>query len=495
MQKWIEELSLLAHGYCLTWDPFLLLLHAVSDLTIALCYFAIPFAIWYYVQKRPDIELKSVAWLFVAFIMLCGLTHVMGLITLWQPIYVLQGTIKAMTAGVSLAAATAMILLMPKALAIPTPHQLQLVNGKLGDEIQAHKRTLVELQRSKDGLERRVKERTRDLERANQEFSKVFDEAPVAMMIVSADGLIERFNSQSAALFDCNASQALGKPFRQFVPAGIEAYKKHFRQLHATSGTSDPHVFLEETVGQKKSGVLFPADVGLNVMSFEKTEQFVASVFDLTERRQKEEQIELLMREVNHRSNNLLAVVQTIAAQTARETSGQEFADTLIRRLKSLSASQDLIIKGNWTAIPMRDLVSRQLEHLDTSCEKSIKIEGPEMKLSPSAAQGIGMALHELATNASKYGAFSNHNGSVAITWQILDTDAGKYFELLWQEFDGPSVVPPKRKGFGTIVIERMASHAVQGEVELVYAPEGIRWKLTAPLHCVMQTSSGVTIH
>jgi signal transduction histidine kinase len=154
------------HGYCLMWRPDLVAMHAVSDALIALSYFSIPGAIYLFVKRREDFEFRGAAFLFVAFIGLCGLTHVAGLVTLWQPYYGAQGMVKMATAGVSILTAFALWPMLPKLLAVPSPMQLRDVNRRLEDEVARHTRTEEQLIQARDRLEDRVRERTRELEDA-----------------------------------------------------------------------------------------------------------------------------------------------------------------------------------------------------------------------------------------------------------------------------------------------------------------------------------------
>lgn len=219
----------------------------------------------------------------------------------------------------------------------------------------------------------------------------------------------------------------------------------------------------------------------------------VCNFYDLSERQRYDEHIRYLMREVNHRSKNLLTVVLSMARQTARSSPPAEFIDRFSKRLYSLSGSQDLIVQGNWGGVSFRDLVESQLQHLGEEMQaKRIRIEGPEMVFTPTAAQGIGMALHELSTNALKYGSLSVPGGTVSILWDTVDN--GRSFRIGWSEQGGPPVSPPQENGFGRTVIERMAGLSVGGTVELQYAPEGVQWELKAPLDEVVLTGGAVLV-
>jgi PAS domain S-box-containing protein len=197
---------------------------------------------------------------------------------------------------------------------------------------------------------------------------------------------------------------------------------------------------------------------------------------DITERKAYEEQIHLLMREVNHRAKNMLSLVQAIARQTATREP-EDFIGCFAERIRALAAGQDLLIRNEWQGVDVEDLVRAQLAHFADLIGTRIVVDGPRLRLKPASAQAIGLALHELATNAGKYGALSTDSGRVHIFWQT-DGDA---LTMSWTERDGPPVSAPERRGFGTTVIETMANHSLDGAVDLDYAPSGLSWRLTCP--------------
>jgi PAS domain S-box-containing protein len=197
---------------------------------------------------------------------------------------------------------------------------------------------------------------------------------------------------------------------------------------------------------------------------------------DVTERKTGEEQIRLLIREVNHRAKNMLSVVSAIAHQTATKNP-QDFIERFSERIQALSASQDLLIRNEWKGVKIEDLVRAQLAHFASLIDSRITVRGPGLHLKPASAQAIGLALHELATNAGKYGALSTNNGRVDIRWQA----AANLFTMSWIENEGPPVVEPTRRGFGSTVIDTMAKQSLGGEVAVNYAPSGLRWQLTCP--------------
>jgi two-component sensor histidine kinase len=203
---------------------------------------------------------------------------------------------------------------------------------------------------------------------------------------------------------------------------------------------------------------------------------FVIVAQDVTERRAHEEQVQLLLREVNHRAKNMLSVVDAIAHQTASREP-EDFIGRFSERIQALAANQDLLVQNAWQGVDAGDLVRAQLAHFADLIGSRIVLNNQKLRLNSAAAQGIGLALHELATNAGKYGALSTNRGRIDIGWR---TD-GDNLIVSWTESEGPSVSPPKRRGFGSIVVEAMAERSVGGVVHLDYLPSGLTWRLSCP--------------
>jgi PAS domain S-box-containing protein len=197
---------------------------------------------------------------------------------------------------------------------------------------------------------------------------------------------------------------------------------------------------------------------------------------DITERKRREEKEHLLMREINHRAKNMLSVVDAIAHQTATRNP-EDFVERFSERIQALSANQDLLVRNEWNGVEIADLVRAQLAHFADLIGSRIAMHGPKLRLNPASAQAIGLALHELATNAGKYGALSTDRGRVDVSWE----SDGDILTMSWSEREGPLVSAPRRRGFGTIVMEAMAARSVDGKVDLDYAPSGLTWRLTCP--------------
>lgn len=214
--------------------------------------------------------------------------------------------------------------------------------------------------------------------------------------------------------------------------------------------------------------------------------RILGTLQDITESKRAEEHIRLLMREVNHRSKNLLAVVQAIAGQTAAKGDPQLFARRFGERLKGLSLSHDLLIKNAWEGADLRELILSQLSHFGEAVGRRIILRGPPLLVRASAAQALGLALHELSTNAGKYGSLSIEGGTAEIAWTVMETAGAPHLRMSWSEQGGPPVAKPSRHGFGTLLITDVVAKSAQGEVTLDYPRSGIRWSFVAPLDRIL---------
>ncbi len=250
------------------------------------------------------------------------------------------------------------------------------------------------------------------------------------------------------------------------------------RELLRRMVTGELAVFDMEKRYIRKDGNTVWARVTANIIRDESGQPLrdTAVVQDITERKEREEREHLLMREVNHRAKNMLSVVDSIAHQTATRNP-EGFIERFSQRIQALSANQDLLVRNEWNGVEIADLVRAQLAHFADLIGSRIAMRGPKLRLNPASAQAIGLALHELATNAGKYGALSTDWGHVDVCWGI----DGDTLTTSWTERDGPPVSAPQRRGFGTIVMEAMAERSVDGNVDLDYAPSGLTWRLTCP--------------
>ncbi|HEX8570825.1 MAG TPA: PAS domain S-box protein [Caulobacteraceae bacterium] len=216
----------------------------------------------------------------------------------------------------------------------------------------------------------------------------------------------------------------------------------------------------------------------------------VRLVHDVTERREAEARQNLLLEELNHRVKNTLATVQSMAAQTARScTTADEFRVRFEARLLALSAAHDRLTRNQWEGARMKEIAEEELAH-HRAGRRDLVARGPDVMLPPRAALSLSMALHELATNAAKYGALSTEGGRVSLTWTVArDGPFPERIDLLWDETGGPPVAPPDDEGFGSRLL-RVTARELGGEAAADFRPQGLRWTLSFPLRRE-ETSAG----
>ncbi len=214
----------------------------------------------------------------------------------------------------------------------------------------------------------------------------------------------------------------------------------------------------------------------------EVTEWFGAAT-DVTQRVRHEEHLQLLVDELNHRVKNTLAIVQSLVAQTLRTCADSREAAALIEsRLRTLASTHDMLTREKWTGASIPEIVRLAMGHCLDGEAARFDVQGPDVSLDPRRAVALSMALHELCTNATKYGALSTPGGRVRIHWTVRDGDAQRRLVLEWQESGGPPVSAPAHGGFGTRLLQRGLQHDLGGTVALDFPVAGVRCHVVAPL-------------
>ena len=450
--------------------PGLVWLHAVSDGVIALSLLTIPAAL-IYINKRSGEGSPgetALVTLFALFIFAVGLAHLAALIGIWVPSEGVQGLLKAAAALLALTTAIVIWKLAPQLLRLPSRDRLQA-------EVAAHLRTFEQLKASRLQLEERVEARTKELAEAKQRIELALRGSPISVFSQDQD---MRFTWAHNPPVGILPEQFAGKTDADVLPAEAAETIMAAKRKAMDSGETQRLETDFELLGRKRSFYLLIEPLRDAEGAILGT---TSVAVDISERKANEVQLRLLLRELTHRCKNLLAVIHAIARQTASRTrSVEDFLDRFSARLVAIGCSHDLLIADDWHGASLRMLVEQQLgDHAERFGEQ-IAIEGEDVMLKPEAVQNLGLALHELAANAEKYGSLSGPEGRVSIRWQFCE-EASK-LRLTWQERGGPPVAPPQRSGFGRAMIETVVSQALDGDVKLSFPPKGVRCEIVIPM-------------
>lgn len=321
---------------------------------------------------------------------------------------------------------------------------------------------------------------------AQAHLAAIVASSPSAVVSLSPDGIIRTWNAAATSLFGYQEVEVAGSPIGVLAPDGASEAMSQLNAAARAGSVVHEDVMLRHKDGRTIEVLISVApmyDDGRNLIGIS------AIISDIGERNARERHIEFLMREVSHRSKNLLAVVQAIAGQTARHSPSIEaFQDRFSQRIAAMARSQDLLVGSNWSGATVADLVRMQLSPFAEETSSRIDVAGPPLELKPNAVHSITLALHELATNAAKYGALSTPGGRLSIDWGLTGSEsaAEERFRMSWRECGGPPVAPPAKKGFGHVVISEMVAGSLHGHVTLDYAREGLHWAIDVPKSSVI---------
>ena len=315
------------------------------------------------------------------------------------------------------------------------------------------------------------------LRSSEERYRQIFEQAHDLILTADLDQIITDVNPALAAAMEAPRDKIVGHSIRDFVSEqGFEQTTRMLREKIEHGGTTrhgldvtarsgrTMHWEVNSTLTRDKEG----KPIGLHAIAR-----------DVTERRQADERQRLLVHELNHRVKNTLALVQGLALQSFKDGRDPAEARAAFQdRLAALASAHDLLTRENWEGATLAQLAEQAVGHHNAS-EQRISIEGPELMLSPKAAVSLVMALHELGTNAAKYGALSAPAGRVAIGWEVAD---GERLRLEWRERGGPAVTAPAERGFGFRMIERALASDLAGSARIVFEPEGLVCGIDAPL-------------
>lgn len=315
-------------------------------------------------------------------------------------------------------------------------------------------------------------------EQAERRLAAIVESSDDSIVSTDPGGTVVSWNRAAEQLYGYAPEEAIGNPITMLIPQDHEDEEREILRRIRRGERVDHY----ETVRIRKDGSLVDISLTISPVKDHAGNVIGASKIarDISERKRAEEQRNLLMRELSHRSKNLLALVQGIMRQSIMYAEDMEdFEADFGERLQGLARLHDLLIAQEWRGAPIDEVVRSQLSIVDGGA--SVTADGPKIVLTPAAAQSLAMAFHELTTNAVKHGALSVPEGRVKVDWSITEKD-DPFLTLAWTESGGPRVEPPARKGVGSRVLEEIVAHSFDGKASVTFRPEGLRWEFEAPI-------------
>lgn len=312
-------------------------------------------------------------------------------------------------------------------------------------------------------------------ERAARQLAAIVESSDDAIISKDLNGIIATFNRGAERLFGYFAEQVVGKPITILIPQDRQDEEIGILD-RIRRGERIEHF---ETIRRRKDGREIAISLSISPITDESGRIIGASKIarDITEQKRREEQIALLAREADHRTKNLLALAQATVHLTKGDTP-HEVKAAIDGRLQALAKAHTLLAQSRWAGADLRIMATEELSPYMQAGEPRVRIDGASVMLDPDPAQALALALHELSTNAVKYGALSRPTGQVTVEWHL---GPGKRLSLRWTENGGPPVSPPAHQGFGTRVLERMICGQCHGEIEFDWRAGGVICKIDVP--------------
>src|SRR6266511_2139179 len=312
-----------------------------------------------------------------------------------------------------------------------------------------------------------------------QNMRVLIESAPNGIVVVDKRGTIKLVNASTEKLFGYNRLELLGRNVEVLVPdQQVDTRLRDSFQEHPKAPATNSERDLN---GRRKDGSEFAVEIGLNPVSRNENNAVLATVVDISERNRAEDGQKLIIREFQHRTGNLFAVFQAIAVRSVDEgKTAAEIKYVLSGRIQALARAYAMLADTAWGGASLAAILDRQF----AGFSKRVNVGGCDIVVIPSAAQQFALIVHELATNALKYGALSTPNGRVSIEGKIDRLNGGGTFSFAWRETGGPPVTVPTRKGFGSVILLDSAKHFGQS-VTLDYAPQGLSYDLQFQLSAI----------
>lgn len=309
-------------------------------------------------------------------------------------------------------------------------------------------------------------------------WHRLFEAIPAAMIVVDSAGRLTFVNSQAERLFGYDPGELVGQQIERLLPTRYRTNHVEHRASFHSDARPRPMGAGRELYALARDGREIPVEIGLNPIDTPSGPMVLAAIVDISERRRFERQRELLIRELNHRVKNILAVVHSIASQTRRAVDSlEEFTARFEGRLAALAAAHDLLVGRNWSDVDLAELLGSVLH---VAAPGRTELAGEPVEIPAAAAVSLTLLVHELATNAIKYGALSDRDGRIEIRWERT-ADSPPLLRLQWIEQGEHPVQPPANEGFGTRLIDQV-TRELGATVEREWRSEGLVLRLRMPL-------------
>lgn len=321
---------------------------------------------------------------------------------------------------------------------------------------------------------------------ADAHLAAIVDSSFDAILSKDLNSIILTWNAAAERMFGFTAEEVVGQSVLMLIPVHLQGEETEFINRIRRG----EQVVGFETVRRRKDGTLIPVSLTVSPIRARNGDIVGASKIlrDISAARESERRIRMLMREVNHRVKNQFAVILSMVRETVKRSSDPADFEIQIRdRIMALSRSHDLLVNSEWAGASLFELITEHLKPFGH--DEQISLSGPLVTLQPNAVQYLGMAFHELGTNSAKYGALSGTSGSVSISWFIRNGAAGeRELSLTWEEASIPRAGERKaRRGFGAVVLERVAPQALDGTARLEQTPGHIKWEIVSPLSAALE--------
>ena len=356
-----------------------------------------------------------------------------------------------------------------------TNEELQLTN----EEMETSKEEVQSINEELQTVNSQLVVKIEDLDRANSDLANLFESTKVGTVFLDEGVVIRSFTPAITGIYNLIASD-VGRPLTDIAS-----------QLDYTTLREDLALVLQtlEPLERRVTSLDRASFYLMRILPYRGLEKVVngalVSFLDVTGIVEAEQQQRLLVDELNHRVKNMLTVVISMVRQTLRRSETlDEFSTAFLGRLRALATAYTLLSQENWTEVGLQHILQEELSPYQNDADPSnVALQGPRVALRPGAALAFGMIVHELATNAVKYGALSVPEGHILVEWQFENTSAGEQLVWHWRESHGPAVTPPSHHGFGLQLIERSIGHELNGEASVQFLDTGLDAVLTIPLN------------